>query len=599
MKNLTKVIVIFSLISLSSAILIAHVHPATGWELDIYASTPILTWFFLIIAALSGAGIIIQQVVTKGYESSRTWLSGLLLLIMSRLVLLYVPFIRGYYTWHGDNLDHWGYIKDILSTGHFYTGNFYPATHSLISQTVLVTDIPIQLVTNLSTAVFSVFFIVAIYLLATAVLPKRGQQLLATVIAAIVVMEGGYNFLLMPNGWSILMCPLLFYFYFKRQSISAYVIPFLLLIMMYPFFHPLSTLMIASSLLVVFLFRQIIRFYQRNHNNDGISTKSNSALIPAILELVILIPWILSFNAFDLNLRQMWQQITSGGSNVLEGIGDILSKINMHGFDAVILFVKLYGADIILILLSLVGLILIWRQIKRANNTQKLLPACDIGVAFLFFGFLYVLYYLGAPGLGSIGGIRLICYTIMFTPILAAITLFRISQTIRCKFFSCILLLVLLAIPAGLSSLDLYHSPYNIEPNLQITLRNIRGMEWFLENKDPQIITLNVLSTPYRFAEGLLGNIEANKRTDFPQYGADVPDHFAYDSYSFFGESQSKDRYLVLNDVDRLNYTTVWQMVGRFNDADFEKLEGDPTVDKLYSNGETDIYYVHAIVLSP
>ncbi|MHB8104701.1 MAG: hypothetical protein ACYDG5_04085 [Dehalococcoidales bacterium] len=190
MKNLTKVIVILSLISLSASLLLAHNSPATGYELDIYNSTPVLTWVFLSIAMLGGAVIIVQQVVTKGYQSSRTWLLGLIVLVLSRFGWLYVPYIRGYYTWLGDNITHWGYIKDVLNTGHFYTENYYPVTHSLVSQTLLVTDIPIQSATNLSTAFFSVFFIVATYLLATAVMPKRGQQLLATVIAAIVMIGG-------------------------------------------------------------------------------------------------------------------------------------------------------------------------------------------------------------------------------------------------------------------------------------------------------------------------------------------------------------------------------------------------------------------------
>ena len=39
---------------------------------------------------------------------------------------------------------------------------------------------------------------------------------------------------------------------------------------------------------------------------------------------------------------------------------------------------------------------------------------------------------------------------------------------------------------------------------------------------------------------------------------------------------------------------SMWDTVGRFNKDDFEKLEQDLTVNKLYSNGECDVWYIRA-----
>ena len=53
---------------------------------------------------------------------------------------------------------------------------------------------------------------------------------------------------------------------------------------------------------------------------------------------------------------------------------------------------------------------------------------------------------------------------------------------------------------------------------------------------------------------------------------------------------------MVLNKEDRLLYTEVWPEMARyrFYPQDFEKLEQDPNVDKLYISNGLDIWYIHS-----
>ena len=160
-QYIVKTLAIICFLAILIAALIAWQNPATGYELDIYSSTPVLTWVFIFLAILCGTGIIINEIVNKGYRTRRIWLLGLLILVLSHFSILYIPYIRNYITWGGDNLSHWGLIKDVLKTGHFSAVNYYPVTHSIISQFILITNTPIQLVANLSTAFFSAFFILS------------------------------------------------------------------------------------------------------------------------------------------------------------------------------------------------------------------------------------------------------------------------------------------------------------------------------------------------------------------------------------------------------------------------------------------------------
>ena len=143
-----------------------------------------------------------------------------------------------------------------------------------------------------------------------------------------------------------------------------------------------------------------------------------------------------------------------------------------------------------------------------------------------------------------------------------------------------------------ISILSLYPSPYVIRPNPEVTEMDMHGFEWFVDYKSRDIGCTCIMSPPYRFADAILGSIEADKRSDIGHSAPAIPDHFNYTVCDRLGESYKKDRYAAITQMDKVIYDTVWEVVGRFHKEDFEKLESDKTVDKLYSNGECDVWYV-------
>ncbi len=123
-------------------------------------------------------------------------------------------------------------------------------------------------------------------------------------------------------------------------------------------------------------------------------------------------------------------------------------------------------------------------------------------------------------------------------------------------------------------------------------------MIWFINYKDTTIKTVDIMTPPGRFASGILGTTEAHDRVDLDRgyyYSEKVPDHFGYPNRRSLGEWFARDRYMAITKFDRMLYTTVWKAIGRFNDSDFKRLEHDPTVDKLYSNSELNVYFIHGI----
>ncbi len=593
-----KVIAVVSLLALGAAVMIARESPASGYELDIYGKTPTLTWALIFTAILGGATIIVDQVIRKGYQTSRIWMLGLLILVLSHFSILVVPHVRGYFTWSGDTMSHWGDVKTVLDTGNFDRLNFYPITHSVLSQIVLVTEMPLRLVGNVSEAFLSGFFVISSYLLSTAVLRRREQQLLAAAIAAVVFIEADFHFVLVPNGWSIFMLPLVFYFYFKSQSERSYVVLFLILLITYPIFHPLSSLMLGVFLLGIFFIGLPVKALLNRKDNLANIRQFYLPLVFGIVELGMLVAWLRSFEMFGRNLTDLLDNIGRIG-RVLGAMGDTLSKINVQGGDLVLLYLKSYGADTILVVLSLTGLILVLRQIRKSAG-EFLSPAIvDVGLMFLMSGLAYLLYLAGALGLVFVGEERGLHYIMLLTPGLAAVGILSIGRNLKSGLLSYVVVILLLLIPAVASFRGLYYSPYVLQPNLQLTEASVAGFDWTISEKDRNISVSTISVAAFRYFDIVLGTEAARGRPDNHdgKYYINVQfaDHFGYGQYATLGEQYPDGKYAGIVTLDRSLYSAVWGAVGRFNDADFAALERDRSVSKVYSNGGMDLFYTRRL----
>ena len=594
------IVAIICPVLLAAALLMAHKSPATGYELSIYASTPVLVWVFLVLAWAGGVFLIVHQVVTEDYERSRIWLVGFLILLLANVSLIYIPYVRGYLSWWGDNLTHWGQLKDILSTGHYTEFNSYPVTHTLLAQVVSVTGLPPSTVANLSTCFLSIGFVLSAYLLATAVLPHKGQHLLAAAVAAAALPFGLYHVLLLPNGWSIMLFPLLLFAALKCDS-WAYLVVALILVVLYPFFHPLSSLMAAAALVAMVLLSLALRYVFGSARGTGGTPPLGRILTLASIDLAILFPWLFSFEQHVARERLLWHQLLTGGTDVIGGMGESLNKVDVHGLGFLLLLVKMYGVELILIGTAMIGGFLLIRRLRSSARDAKSLGLLAMLVLMLLFGSLYLLYLVGVPGLGALGAQRLLSYTMIPTAALSGLALYHLITRFGHGLRAAASILCIIMLAAVLSILSLYDSPYRLRPNLQITRMEMTGMGWLLDTKDGSLGTTHVMRPAWRFADALLGKSESERREDaeFDPYTERIPDHFGYGDYMTLGEQYSEDTYATVTAYDTVIYDTVWEEVGRFSQSDFARLQEDGTVLKVYANGELDVYLIRGSGLSP
>jgi len=585
-QNILKSFAIMPFFIIISIIVYTYYHPAVNYELSIYENMPLSVWFFLIFNNLAGLVLIFYQ-IGKNDSKKWIWISGLLILLLNRLTLQWLPFIRGYYTFHGDHMTHLGIIREIIFSGHVSSENFYPVTHILISSIILISNSPLVDVANYSTALISILGVILIYVLSKPVLDDQNARIIA-LTSAIVILFDGYSLYLMPNGWSIFLIPIVFYLFFRDRISNNvnYKITLLIVIIMYPFFHLLTAVYLIAAFFIVGFAQYYICYIQKS---EFILTEKRNA-IPINLISVLFIAffmWIISFRLFSQNIRFIYLAITTGNdpSRYLDLVNMGISKLALSMTDFFWYIFKLMGHDLILFSISAFSFIYFInsKDYRKTGNFPLLALFAVSGFGFfLYLGRIFGL----VPGLGAIGGERFISYVGLFVPIFVGYWDSRMLY--KKKLFRYTLCVFVIFLASIISIFAFFPSPNLYVPSPHVTYKDVSSFDWTFAKIDGNTSNLlSIISSPSRFSDLILGA----SRTQISPY-QQTQDHFGYRDSDLVGKSVSANTYLILNQIDKIVYSTVWRNVGRFYANDFMRLYNDYSISKLYTNGGDDVWFI-------
>jgi hypothetical protein len=591
-RSVCPILAILGFLSIALLDIVVIFSPATGYEVSIYESTPLIIWICVVFSIFAGIIILIDHVFTGKPETHHFWIVGFLLIILARFTLLYIPNFRGYFGWQGDHITHLGITMDILDSGSILN-NYYPVTHTVLAETTLLTSLPIEFISLYSTAFFSVFYIIAIFILASVVFQDRRMQLLSLAAAGGIFFTS-YDLLLMPNGWSMFLIPLLFFLYFKSKNSIKYKVLTILILITYPFFHPLSTVMVIEMLVVIGVLG-ILFSYMENRNSGFHSHFKKFPFLEVTLLSCIFLFWVLQFTRFEINVMSIYTAIILGGnipSDPLADMSEKLLKANMGTIEFLFYTIKTMGSEAIYILFTVFATILVFAQYLK----EKTFKETGMFASFLVITYLIGLMYLGYllnifSFLETLDPVRLQAFTVLFTPLCVA---FIINHMLEKKNVSIARLCVILIIVASLLSIiSIFPSPYTMQPNREITDMDMAGMNWILDYRDADTGFVCINSPPTRYADAIMGKTLSTQTMKW-KYPI-IPDHFGYDQNPSLGFSYTENQYAALTKMDRIMYSTVWESVGRFDDSDFVRLNADRNVNRIYDNGETEVYFITVV----
>ena len=582
------------LLSTSALVMIARA-PSSGYEVSIYTSnlSP-LVWVLLITSMGGSIFLLVGQALGKESQASNWWLIPLFTLMFSSLIVLLLPVLKGYYNaTHYDSLEHVGHIKDILLTGQFSRWNIYPALHMVPASFSMLSGLSAETVTNYIPIFFSFIYVPFIYLLAKSIFQEHGVIVLACTSAAI---------LLIPHDGRVdayspaaLMFPLALALFFRswRRKTFNYKMLFVLMLILTPYLHPQATEMMLLTLVLICLVQA--GYYVARKEEPG----REIPLTPIFILAVISFIWYVDTAIFKMGV-EVWVKLVSG-EVTLSPIQDtrlLLEKGGVQGFGAIGLLFKLYGGEIIYGLLAVVAAFTVARNL--IYHDKQVTEVNWLVILFITFSLLFLIYWAGmAYGVGDIFA-RSIYYIPIVSIMLASFNLHGVSLRHGYKQLVIPLVICLILFSAVFSIFNKYQSPYVHQPNGQCTHMEIAGANWTLNYRDPLSAKVtNIGRGLRRYAIAINGQVWYHNSPvpidpTYPNPPVLILDHFGYQQYKTIGESVDESAYLLLTQMDRVLYEEIWKppIPTRWSREDFDKLEQDPTVDKLYSNGEFDVWYI-------
>lgn len=609
-NRVIKIIAIICFILIMLSLILIRNTEYTGYEASIYTAIPLLSWIFLIISIISGISIIVHQIYAREHERSNLWKIGLLLILLSFTVIISLNILRGYAMWgRGDAPTHLGVILNIISSGHIEGQNFYPALTIHLAQFSFVCDIAPIVIYNYVPIFFALLYILFMYLFAKSVLPLKGQVILATIAAtaSITFLHSHHTTLqLCPNHLANLFLPLAFFLLIKSSTINTtrlkmqFCLLFIIMTFLLPVFHPIPANALLLMLLTIVLTAKILGV--KSKNLSKIDESSPKLKVTALLILFVWgFTWISSFYVLDDMIRNLHTLATAGAPTHLAFLIEDIQYAQAYGYSPLEQFLKVHGCHLIFIILTLVSIPIVLKRMPADKSIISLGSLYGpIGIFILITAAIYISNLIGGP-------LRIFEYAIMLSAIFVGFTLYHIIQKaqhssnhsrylLKPKLYVSLVLLILILVSIG-GVLRFYPSSYVLVPNSYITQTEIEGMEWCFDNKDNNIGITSLCIPVSRFVAFLVPlEREPFRYTPIKSSEVRLPWHFGYAENTTLGESYTWDNYMVLSEMDRTIYKEVFPKMAelRFCSSDFEKLEHDPCVDKLYNNGGLDVWYIHS-----
>ena len=595
---------------LGVAVILITRSPAKGYELSIYSPLSPLTWALLITSIVGGIGIIVYQ-ISRDKQEENWWQIGLLLILLGNLVIVLLPYLRGYaFPCCGDKLSHVGMVKDILNSGKFASSNVYPVTHILIACFSFILNTCPEVMTNFAGPLFYLLFVLFTYCLSRELLPKSAAILATT--ASTVLFCYYYN-QVFPMGFAFITFPLVFYLYFKHlkgESVSLAILLVVLIVLMV-FFHPVASFVLTVALLVMELGKSpLARLYDGKKRLVRSSSPwvSQISLNLPLISFIILMLWLWqNFSVWNNAVTNVasWFRLELLVKPMTEVALESFNKLGLGPLGQLELFIKVYGHYFIYLLLAAITIIMLVRRRLNLSPTNQR-SAALYSSFFLLATAVWLIDYVRP--LTSLSSGRIIHLMPALFPPLVGMALYQIGEMryngaeallksplrfYRGKVWRTIVIGLIIAVCSLIGIFGFYPSPYRYQPYWGVSHAEEVGEYWLLQHGDPTTKVVSLGTAPcYRYAHALWGTQEIN----YPHEDRNehVPDHFNYAQYSTLGESFEGDRYMsTREEFVEMVYTKLYPQIGRFNGDDFAKLNRDSSSHKLYNNGEMQVWYVH------
>ena len=560
--------------------------PAAGYERSVYGAFPGFFWILVILALFLGQIVVLRSALER-FPQTESWRLGVVLIGVVEGLLVFMPYVRGYPVYGAaDVLTHVGYVRTIEATGGDLFFNVYQDHHQLVLALSYATGVEPIHVINVVAGVISLFVIVALVALLSAVFDRR-RALLALPFVAVLI-GGGAHVNASPFAQTVLLFPFVFYLFIRSQQTEsvAYRASLAVATVGIITYHPLTGLFLV---LVFGLHYAVVALTDATGDGPVAGIASGSSKLVVQLSLVTFVGWYYNFigifRRFEFVVEQVLGQGT--GESELAQYSSTASQYSPSLSDIALFASVEYGVTAVYLGIGVLFVLsTAWLYLRR--RPVEPLHLVTWAFAFCLFSALGVVF-LTTNLIGGFG--RPLSLARLFAGLSAGALFYRVYVDSGRELAVTAVASFALTVLVVLAVVGLYPSPVSGESNMQVTEHDIEGADWYFENV-PEGASLDQHGVGmYRFEDARLG-------TDAEALPPDVdgpPPHFNYTNYDTLGTSYDEKQYLIVTKRGRVFYRTTYpdyREFWNFNATDWARFERDPTVSHVYGNGEFDVYVV-------
>ncbi|AGB15250.1 hypothetical protein Halru_0623 [Halovivax ruber XH-70] len=573
--------------ALAGAVALAHDSPATGYELSIYAATPVAIWGLL--------GIVFALSLSLALGTASTWVRRLALCLGggAALAVVGMPVLRGYwFISGGDALTHLGWARGLASGAYEPIDLRYPGLHTVTTVTGNVLGVELAHAMMLIIVVLCGLFFGFIAMTAARTFDSRYSPVFGAFSAFLLLPITSLSTFITPHAMSqAILFSAAFVFVlvaYVRQgsdglSRRSYGLLATLLLVAIVLYHP----QLAAHLLVVLLCICAIQVVaRRSHGFDSIARHAPIYRLTAVLVVVFLV-WsanheliqrVIRFHLVSTVEFLLGANDTAGAS--VDSQADSLAAV---GGSLAIVVLKLLGPNLVFGLLTALLVLAVFLGAGRRTREQLRAVVAYLAVGLTGLTVLFFLYFFGSSGMMYF---RVFGFMMLFFTIAGAVALAYGMESItraQTRQLAQAGAAVAIGVLLVASLVGVFASPYVYKPAPHVTEQSMIEHADAFEAADDDLGFVGIRSGPNRYADAYYSPLD--RTSSYDGVTSDELD----DGLTTF----ESDRYLVVTEMDRERETTTYREL-RYTDAQLASVSALSGVNRVHSSNEFSLYYVDA-----
>jgi hypothetical protein len=404
---------------------------------------------------------------------------------------------------------------------------------------------------------------------------------------------------LIPFYFALTLIPLLLHLLLKIDNphkSAEFGLMIMIILTGIIFYHPMVTLFI---LLILIFFEGFFLVLSGSNpgriSGDSLSIHKNFMII-FVFTIIIFIFWYTNFTSFTgtvdraasdfLNIGQ-----DSGPSSAFERSTDIIEKTNASLSIIIERLIKWYGPILLYITGGILCLFSIGWSLKNKKADANEVLFGGLFLCAIIFGFVLTFSFFGIGEL-----VRTLSFAVAIVTVLIGLVISnRYDQIIsgKRKMLINVILICLISFSAIFGILNIYPSPWVGIASPSMTQMEHDGFNWFLENWDAKNLLYINSASIYKYTLYAFASDPLIKDKQYVN-SSELPGHFGYENYAAIPMSLTQNGYVAVREYDFTYYYAIPENLRArraiFNDSDYNRLEYDAGINKLYTNREFEIW---------